>query len=276
MATSERSPLLSTEDRDENRPANSENAPLLADDRDRQSEADENEQTPESGSRSSWRLWPRSKPTDGTSTTKRRWPSLIAGLILALLIIAVLLCGFLVPGAVKQYAESAAVLEPTSLSVESITSDGVRARVQANFRLDGSKVENVNAQRIGRIATGIMRKLETKETRVNVYLPYYNNSLLGSALVPPIVIDLVDGHNTEMDFVTDIIPGEAEDLRKIANNWLEGKLDQLKVTGSATVSVKSGIFPLGSHDVVESLVFEGQTLYRSFAALYFGEKYILQ
>jgi hypothetical protein len=273
MAASERSPLLS-EDRPEDRPNESETSPLLDNAEDRHSEP-ENEET-ESRRPSSWTLWPRNKRSDPESGSKLRWASIIAAVVLALLVVTVLLCGFLAPGAVKQYAEEAAVLEPTSLSVESITSEGIRARVQANFRLDGSKVDNVNAQRIGRIATGIMRKLETKETKVNVHLPHYNNSLLGYAIVPPITIDLVDGHNTAMDFITEITPGNAEDLRKIANNWLEGRLDQLKVTGSATISVKSGIFPLGSHDIVESLVFEGQNLYRSFAALYFGEKYILQ
>jgi hypothetical protein len=193
-----------------------------------------------------------------------------------ILVVAVTICGFLMPDAVKLYAENAAVLEPTSLSVESITSDGVRARIQAKFRLDGSRVENVNARRIGRFATGLMRKIGTEETRVNVYLPHYNNSLLGSAVVPPLTIDIVDGHSTEMDFVTDLAPGDAETIRQIANNWLEGKLNQLKLTGSTSISLKSGIIPLGAHDVVESMVFEGQSLYRSFAALYFGEKLILQ
>jgi len=182
--------------------------------------------------------------------------------------------GFIVPPAVKQYAETAAVLEPTSLSLESLTADGVRARIQANFRLDGARVTDDNARRIGRLATGIMRHLGTEETRLYVRLPNYDNALLGSAIVPPLSLDLVDGHNNQLDFVADVTPGDAELMRKIVNEWLDGKLDQLKVNGAASLSLKSGILPLGTHDVVETMVFEGQSLYRTFAALYFGQKTI--
>lgn len=273
MPASERSPLLSEENGHQDRPENSETAPLLADDQEHNNDADEHEEQPQ---RSSWTLWPRSKRSRCEPSRGWRWPSIVAGIILVLLVVAVLLGGFLMPDAIKQYAENAAVLEPTSLSVESITSDGVQARIQANFRLDGVRVENVNARRIGKFATSMIRKLGTEETRVNVYLPHYNNSLLGSAIVPPLTIDIVDGHSTQMDFVTDLTPGDGETIRTIANNWLDGRLDQLKVTGSTSISLKSGIIPLGSHDVVESMVFEGQSLYRSFSALYFGEKLILQ
>lgn len=199
-----------------------------------------------------------------------------AMIILVLLVVAALLVGFLVPGAVKSYAENAAVIEPTALSVESITSDGVQARIQANFRLDGAKVQDANARRIGRLATGIMRKLETDETKVNVYLPTYDNVLLGSAVIPPITIDIVDGHTTTIDIVADLSPGAPESIRSVANDWLEGRLGQLRVTGAADLKIKSGIIPLGTHNVQESLVFEGQALYRSFAALYFGEKMVLK
>ena len=270
MPASERSPLLSGETRHQDRPESSETTPLLADGRNHGSEAEEHDDQPQQSTRT------RGEQSGPKSGRVWRWPSIAAGVLLALLVIAVLVCGFLMPGAIKLYAENAAVLEPTSLSVESITSDGVRARIQANFRLDGSRVDNVNARRIGRFATALMRKLETEETRLNVHLPHYNNSLLGSAVVPPLKIDIIDGHSTDMNFVTDLNPGDAEIIRKIANDWLDGKLDQLKVTGSTSISLKSGIIPLGSHDVVESMVFEGQSLYRSFSALYLGEKLILQ
>lgn len=195
--------------------------------------------------------------------------------VLAVVIVIVMVGGFMVPPAVKTYVENAAVLEPTSLSIESITPDGVRARVEANIRLDGARVEDVNARRIGKFVTGIMRKLETEATKVSVHLPRYDNALLGKADLPPLTIDIREGHTNKLDFITDLSPGEAEHIRNIANDWLSGKLDHLKLTGSADIHLKSGIFPLGTHNVVESMVFEGQSLYRSFAALYFGEKTIL-
>lgn len=273
-AADEREPLLGPRQQQEE--AN-ESSPFLSNQE--RTEEEDNTQPPQQASSrrpSTWVLWPPFKQTTAQSSRKLRWPSIITGVILAILVVAVLLVGFLVPGAVKQYAEQAAVIEPTSLSVESITGDGVRARIQATFRLDGSRVEDANARRIGRFATGIMRALGTEETEVTIHLPDYGNSVLGAARVPPLTIDIRDGHKTDMDFTTDLIPGDTETIRKIANNWLEGKLDRVKVRGSATIRIKSGIFSLGAHNVAESLVFEGQSLYRSFATLYFGEKMILQ
>lgn len=265
MPATERSPLLATrdDDADNNNHNVDENSPLLANgaqDAAHQDDA-QDEPTPSIASTKSSR--------------KSRWPSIIAMLTLAALVGVVILFGFLVPPAVKTYAENAAIIEPTGLSLESITQDGVRARIQANFRLDGSRVTDENAQRIGRIATSIMRKIETLETKLSIYVPHYGNAMLGSAMLPPITLDLVDGHNTVIDFVADLNPGDAEALRSIVNDWLDGKLDYIKVTGKTALSLKTGFLPLGTHDVVESMVFEGQSLYRSFASVYFGEKSIV-
>lgn len=268
MSATERSPLLPA-DREN---ATDETSPLLQNE---PHDHAENEETGDATTQSkfkSWLPWTRSTKTGTKQKGTWRWPSIIAMAILAILIILIIILGFLIPPTVQKYAENAAVLEPTNLSIESINLDGVRARVQANVRLDGSRVDDNKARRIGRFVTGIMRKLETKEAKVNVYLPDYDNALFGSAILPPLVIDIVDGHTTEMDFVTDLSPGDAENIRKIANDWLKGDLKQLKLMGKTNVDIKSGIFPLGTHEVVESLIFEGQSLYRSFASLYFGEK----
>ncbi len=148
----------------------------------------------------------------------------------------------------------------------------MRARIQARFRLEGSRVKNEHVRRVGRVATWMIRELGCEETKVDVYLPEYNNILLGTASVPPLVIGIVDGRTTAVDFVADLVPGDAEGIRTIANEWLEGRLGQLWIRGKADITLKSGVIPLGTHAVSESLMFEGQYLYRSFASLYFGEK----
>lgn len=199
-------------------------------------------------------------------------PSIIACTVLISLIIAIMLGAFFVPAAVEEYAKQAAVLEPTNLSLESITATGVQARVQANFRLDGSRVEQDMSRRIGRVATWVLGKLGTDETVVAVYLPEHKNVLLGTAALPPLTIDVVDGHSTAVDIVTELALGDADGIRTVANTWLDGKLDKIKLVGKADVSLRSGGIPLGTHGVVESFIVEGQALYRSFAALYFGEK----
>jgi hypothetical protein len=204
--------------------------------------------------------------------TTRQWPSIVAISLLALSTVAILLGAFFVPAAVETYAKQAAVIEPTNLSLESLTANGVRARIQANFRLDSSRVGDETARRVGRWATWIVRQLGTEETQVAVYLPQYDNVLLGTGTLPPLAISIVDGYNTAVDFVAELVPGDADGIRTIANDFLQGKVDELRLLGKADIRLKSGIISLGTHSVVESLVVEGKSLYQSFATLYFGEK----
>jgi hypothetical protein len=263
----ERSPLLAAADGHENDVGDStanETSPLLVDRRDSTADSDHQDRDASQP--------PPNK--DQASHRKRRWPSLIAMVIMATLVVVVMVLGFVVPPAIQQYVEDAAVLEPTDLAVESLTADGVRARIRATFQLDGSRVKDENARRIGRLATRIMRQLGTAETKLRVHLPHYENALVGTAALPPITLNLVDGQVTNLDFVTEFAPGDTDTMRQVVNEWLKGNLDTLKVTGATAVSLKSGIFPLGTHDVSESMVFQGQSLYRTFASLYFGQKTI--
>jgi hypothetical protein len=189
--------------------------------------------------------------------------------------IAILVLAFIVPDAVQEYAQQAAVIEPTSLSIDSITVDGVRARIQANFRLDGSRVKDNHVRRIGQAATWVANQLGSEKTKIDVYVPDYDNALLGSAVIPPLVVNLRDGQTTRLDFIADIRPGNVEGMRTIANDWLDGRLDQLRLSGKTDLRLKSGLIPLGIHSISETLIFEGQSSYRSFATLYFGEKAFL-
>ncbi|KAI1030497.1 hypothetical protein LB503_012282 [Fusarium chuoi] len=273
MPAEENEPLASPT-REEEEPT--ETSPLLdrSDDgnHDDDSEREQNGRASnEPQSRAAWSLWSICNKKTSTKAPWR-WPSIIAMALLGIIVVLIIILGFLVPPSVKEYAEKAAVLEPTNLSIENITSDGIRARIRANVYLNGSRVDNKNSRRIGKAVTGIMRKLETKETTVNVYLPDYADALAGTAVIPPLVVDVVNGHTNELDFVADVQPGDAEHIRKIANDWLEGNLKQLKVVGKTKVHLKSGIIPLGAHVVAESMVFEGQALYRSYAALFLGKK----
>ncbi|KAI0181946.1 hypothetical protein GGR52DRAFT_568154 [Hypoxylon sp. FL1284] len=199
-------------------------------------------------------------PSDATlpSPTKksRRWPSFIAMGILGILVVVIIVLAFIIPEAVQEYAQQAAVIEPTNLALESITTNGVRARIQANFRLDGSRVANDHVRRVGKATTWVAHQLQSDQTKVNVRLPEYNSIVLGSADVPPLLVNLRDGEVTSFDFVADITPGDVEGIRIIANEWLEGRLEKLRLNGEADLSLKSGIFPLGTHFVSESLVFE--------------------
>jgi hypothetical protein len=190
----------------------------------------------------------------------------VAVSVLALLVIGIILGAFFIPAAVEEYAKQALIIEPTSLSIADFTDTGVIARVQAQFRMDASRVENEHIRNIGRFGTWLAREVESEKSKVEVHLPEYGNILLGTAAVPSVLVDIRNGHSTAIDFLTALEPGNIEGIRQVANDWLEGRLDQIRVLGKAEVALKSGLFSLGTQTISESMVFEGQSLYRSFAS----------
>lgn len=278
MSDSERSPLLSgsgsfktaTDNRPDEEPL--ESTPLLSSSSATPRYDGEQDESQEADAAFLASLATSTASIKSSKAKSIRWPSVIAMIVLASLALAVMVIAFFVPAVIEEYAKQATVIEPTNLSLVSITSDGVRARIQANFRLDAQRVGNEHIRRVGKAATWLVGELGTEETKINVYLPEYDNVLLGTAGVPPLTVRIADGHNNAVDFVADLVPGDAEGIRAIANEWLEGKLDIVRIRGQADIQLKAGIIPLGTHSVVESLTFEGQSLYRSFASLYFGEK----
>lgn len=261
MSDDERSPLLaeaSSSSRNKGVERNSgETTPLLSSTAETPRYDGEHDDT--TGSIRSHHSQPASTQ-DANDKKARRWPSFIAMGLLGLIMVAIIALAFIVPDAVQEYAQQAAVLEPTNLSLDSITTEGVRARIQAKFRLDGSRVQNDHVRRIGKATTWIASSIGTEETTVAVSLPEYSDALLGTAVVPPLTINLREGYTTLLDFVTEISPGNVEGIRAIANEWLEGRLDTLRLKGATDLTLKSGIIPLGTHNIVETMVFEANKI----------------
>lgn len=197
---------------------------------------------------------------DGKKNGKHRWASITALSTLCLVVIAILCLGFAAPAIVEEYAQQAVVFEPTKLSIDSFTASGVRARVQGTFTLDASRVKKKSVADIGRVGTWIAKEVETGESNAKVYLPEYGNVLLGVAVIPPLKVNIRNQHVNEIDFLTDLKPGDVDGVRRIANDWLDGRLGSLRVQGTATVPLKSGIFSLGIQRISQSLLFEGQSL----------------
>ncbi|EME85062.1 uncharacterized protein MYCFIDRAFT_42052 [Pseudocercospora fijiensis CIRAD86] len=189
---------------------------------------------------------------------KPRWPSLIALLLLCVLAALIIVFAFVAPAAVEQYAAQAVVFEPTSLSIESFTATGVRARVQGTFKLDSSRVEKQHVRNLGKFCTWIAREAETGESDVRVSLPEYGNVLLGTAHVPPIKVYLRDQHITGVDFLADLEPGNVDGIRRIANDWIDGRLGRLRVVGKASVPIKSGLISLGRQIVKQEMLFDNK------------------
>lgn len=187
-----------------------------------------------------------------------RWPTIIALSLLTAGILAILIFAFATPAVVKQYAQEAAVFKPTTLSIDSTTPHGVRARVQGDFVMKPSRVKNKSVRDIGRFATWIAREVETSPCDVEVYLPEYGNVRVGNASVPAIKVNIQSSHINHVDFLTDLTAADIRGIHKIAMDWIEGRLGRLRIKGKATVHLKSGLFSLGTQVLSETIVFEGE------------------
>jgi hypothetical protein len=194
-----------------------------------------------------------------TAAKGKSWASITAITGLSVTVLLIISGLFFSPAVVEEYSRQSMVIEPTGLSIDSFTSTGVRARVQADFQLDAAKCKSSAMRTIGRFGTYIAHTVESEETEVKVYLPEYDNLLIGTATVPKVHASIRNGEVTHLDFLTDVKPAEATDLKRIANDWLSGRMTQLTVKGMVEVPLKSGIFNLGNKTISPTIVLEGQS-----------------
>lgn len=195
---------------------------------------------------------------NGNGKPARRWPSLLALLLLCIVVVLIIIFGFLAPSIVEEYSMQAATFKPTGLSIDSFTATGVRARIQGDFYMDASKVEKKPVRDLGRFGTWIAREVESGQSQVQVSLPEYGNVVLGTAEVPRIKVDVRNGHTTHVDFLSDLEPGNIDGVKRLAKDWLDGRLGELRVLGRATVPIKSGLFSFGTQKITQSLLFSNK------------------
>lgn len=196
----------------------------------------------------------------GESKKPRRWATAVALSVLSLTVLAILGLGFAAPAVIEEYTKEALVFEPTNLSIDSFTGEGVVARIQGTFTLDGTRVRKKSVRNLGRVGTWLAKEVESDKSTVKVYLPEYGNLVLGTADVSPMKVNVRDRHWNHIDFLTELRPGNVEGARRIANDWLDGKLTRLVVKGVARVPLKSGIFRLGTQTVEAMIGFEGEDI----------------
>ncbi|KAJ5172436.1 hypothetical protein N7492_005029 [Penicillium capsulatum] len=193
-------------------------------------------------------------------TGRVRWPTVLSLALLTTSILAILLFAFAAPAVIKEYAQEAAVFEPTALSIDSTTSNGVRARVQGDFVMDSNRVKGKSIRTFGRFATWISREIDTGDSDVEVYLPEYGNILVGNAALPSIKVNIRNGHHTKIDFLTDLTPGDLKGIHGVAMDWIEGRLGRLSVKGKATLHLKAGLINLGTQILTDTFTFEENDL----------------
>lgn len=187
---------------------------------------------------------------------KKRWPSIVALAVLVLAVVFIML-GFLATEGIEEYAMQAADFKPTKLSLDSLTDTGVRVQVEGDFTMDASRVQKESVRNIGRFSTWIASQIETGATEVDVYLPEYDMVRVGTAKIPAIKVSIRNGHTTHVSFSAHLEPGRFDNLRNIANDWMDGRLGQIRLKGKADVPLRSGLIRLGSQTIVESFTFQG-------------------
>ncbi|KAF1921790.1 hypothetical protein BDU57DRAFT_489898 [Ampelomyces quisqualis] len=187
---------------------------------------------------------------------KTRWPSILALAVLCVAVVAILL-GFLAAEGIDEYAMQAADFRPTRLALDGLAAQGARVRIEGDFTMDASKVNRQGVRNIGRLGTWIAREAETGPFDAHLSLPEYGNVLVGTAHIPSIKVNIRNGHTTHISLVASVKPGSPDGIRNVANDYIDGRLGQIRVQGTAEVPVRSGLINVGKHLVEQSMVFNG-------------------
>ncbi|KAF1939741.1 hypothetical protein EJ02DRAFT_496313 [Clathrospora elynae] len=187
---------------------------------------------------------------------KKRWPSILA-LVLLCLVVVFIMFGFLASEGIEEYAMQAADFRPTRLALDGLTEHGANVHVEGDFTMDANRVKKQSVRNIGRFGTWIAREAESGPTEVDVYLPEYGNILIGTAKVPGVKVNIRNGHTTHVSFVATLQPGSPDGIRNVANDWIDGRLGQIRLKGMATVPLKSGLITIGKQIVEQSMLFQG-------------------
>lgn len=176
-------------------------------------------------------------------------------------VIAVLAIGFIVPAAAGKYVQQAAVLNVSSLSVDSFTSSGIRVRVRARASIDAGRVKSWGVRTLGRMGTAVVGSMRVKDFDLHVRLPAYGHALLGTAQVPGMTVSIRNGDVNLLDFVANTQPGSLVAIRSLANDYMRGSLEALKVVGEADLTVRKGLLSFNLGAIAHELVLKGEFIW---------------
>jgi len=126
--------------------------------------------------------------------------------------------------------------------------------------MNAANVKRKSVRDLGVFGTWLAKKVKSSDSTVKVYLPAYDNLILGTANIPSIELDIQSGHRNDLDFLVDLEPGDVEAIRAVANDWLDGRLDKLSLRGAADVKLQSGILSLGTQTIAQTVVLQGNRL----------------
>ncbi|KAK6336038.1 hypothetical protein TWF730_003410 [Orbilia blumenaviensis] len=181
---------------------------------------------------------------------------IVALLLLCFATLSILFLGFMLPEAIQEYARKAANIQLRSLSVDSFTKDGVRVRIQGQAVLDAERVNSALLRSLGVLVGSVARKVKIGSSKAVLYLPDYPEGVLGAASYPELVVNLQNGHATDIDILCDLVPASLEGVKPAIDDYLSGKIHSLRVQVESDMPLTAGILPLGTHKIVQDVVLD--------------------
>ncbi|EPS37057.1 hypothetical protein H072_9344 [Dactylellina haptotyla CBS 200.50] len=175
--------------------------------------------------------------------------------LLCFLMMSILFIGFLLPEVAQEYSKTAADLRLSSLSLDSFTQSGARVRVRARVAMNATKVKGFLPRSVGILAGSVARQVKLGSSEVSLYLPEYPDGMIGTVVFPDIVVNLGNGQATDIDMLCDIVPGHLDGVKPALSDYLAGKIHSIRVQGESDIPVRSGILPLGTHRIVQEVIF---------------------
>lgn len=190
---------------------------------------------------------------------RNRWPALLACIALfTTAILAILVAASALPAVVKAYAEQASVFHIQSLSYEPSVPEWARARIKGSFIMDADRVENAAVRRLGQLATWVAREIETRESgTLEIYQPLFGHVVTITASLPPIELNVRNGHANHLNFLSDI-KHLAEDKRADLFEWAAKRADS-GILAKAQVHLRSGWIDLGSQEFYLTVQYKGKS-----------------
>ncbi|TGZ80444.1 hypothetical protein EX30DRAFT_307729 [Ascodesmis nigricans] len=170
---------------------------------------------------------------------------------------AILALGFTIPTAAERYAEEAAAVKLGGVSVQGFTPKGVNLRVLVDVDVDADRVKNFDARIIGRFGGFLFRKASTDNMNVRLYLPAYGDDLAVQVSVPPIDVNIRNGHSTALNFTTYVELAKMGTVMALVKDALMNKLEVVDVRAETTVKAKAGWFALPEQEITKTLRVDG-------------------
>lgn len=197
---------------------------------------------------------------ESAASSRRRWPSIVALMLLCLSCMVILAVGFFAPAVGERYAREAVTFEYRNATLVALESDGAAIRVVGDVRVDAKRVQSNTVRNFGRIATWFVRKVSVGAAKVEVFaLDWHHDSdLLGTVLTPPMEVGIGNGVVTTVDVVMRARPGSLELIKALVAAYFKADLWRLRVEGRTEVDLHAGLIPLGVQPLREQITFEGR------------------